>query len=222
MQLKAQYNTENINRFAGSIECWKPIDKVIYQTINELYNNNDANTVATKLHLVGRLYMATVERRKNADETPGDFVLDYAAPAVVKANIDELLIPLSQETEITAKNIPAILKLHGLLTKALGDACGMDKRSLASKYLHFHLPKLVFLYDSRVASVVKEFVDGSMKKDRIPHIEGADKTYEEYFYKALYLYKAMKNGDCSEGVNPVRAVDNLLLRYCDNKNKGVA
>jgi hypothetical protein len=37
----------------------------------------------------------------------------------------------------------------------LRDLTGLEKRALASKYLHFHLPRLFFIYDSRAAGVMR-------------------------------------------------------------------
>ena len=47
------------------------------------------------------------------------------------------------------ENVHEVLLTHQILTQQLKVITELDKRSLASKYLHFHVPKCFFIYDSR-------------------------------------------------------------------------
>ena len=85
-----------------------------------------------------------------------------------------------------------------------------EKRSLASKYLHFHLPELFIIYDSRVAEVITLFAGRTPRGLEIP--QDADETYAKFCYKALLIYNEL-NGKYTD--TKPRVIENILLRYCD-------
>ena len=55
-------------------------------------------------------------------------------------------------------NIGQIISVHNFLTVIFNEISGLDKRSLASKYLHFHLPNLFYIYDSRADNAIRKMV----------------------------------------------------------------
>lgn len=55
-------------------------------------------------------------------------------------------------------NAKEILETHKLLMDTFYELTGLEKRSLASKYLHFHCPEMFFIYDSRARANINKYV----------------------------------------------------------------
>ncbi|MGQ0578153.1 MAG: hypothetical protein ACT4PQ_04490, partial [Betaproteobacteria bacterium] len=84
----------------------------------------------------------------------------------------------------------------------------LEKRSLASKYLHFHVPKLFFIYDSRAVEAMREF------SDVLPRAGRTDGTGDNEYRKFAEKCSALGAHCTNEfGLCPLpRQIDNLLLK----------
>ena len=51
--------------------------------------------------------------------------------------------------------VVVMVKVHYLTTKLFSKISGLNKRSLASKYLHFHVPELFYIFDSRAYDAMR-------------------------------------------------------------------
>lgn len=97
--------------------------------------------------------------------------------------------------------------MHRNTTQLFSSISGLDKRSLASKYLHFHVPKLFYIYDSRAVGgiqILKSIVGRARRSDVI-----ADNEYRKFTEKCFSLRRHLMevyNADLS-----LRQLDNLLL-----------
>ena len=119
---------------AGSTR-WGLANQTLYDLCKEYPNHTDADQIGAKLWLIGRSYAAAIERRKNAKGYVGDFYYDTVAPAMISAgqDLDSKIALLN-----SLKSIDDLLDTHAYLMGIFNSLTGMDKRSLASKYLHFH------------------------------------------------------------------------------------
>jgi hypothetical protein len=201
---------ERISSYEDNNARWRLANSVLYDMVSNHPSHTDENEIVTKMWFIGRTYAAAIERRPNKAETPGDFYYDHLAPKLIGSEIDAKNDLLRKYHAITADNLPIILSVHKYLMDLFYDLTTKEKRSLASKYLHFHLPELFFIYDSRVASVITRFAGRKDRKLNIP--ESVDRTYADFCYKALLMYNEL-NGVYSDP--KTRVVDNILLRYCD-------
>jgi len=98
------------------------------------------------------------------------------------------------------------------------DITGLEKRSLASKYLHFHFPKLFFIYDSRVAGVLKRKLGESYQA--IVNSPGVDQVYASFFCKALDERNSIE-GRVKKTISP-RAFDCILIHLANERLKHTA
>lgn len=201
---------ERIENYEDNNSRWRLGNTILYEMVSKYPRHNDENEIVSKLWIIGRTYAAAIERRPNKAETPGDFYYDYVAPKLIASEIDKRIDSLRNYTTITRENLPDILSVHKYLMDQFTELAQKEKRSLTSKYLHFHLPELFIIYDSRVASVITKFAGKKPRGLQIP--QDADKTYAEFCYKALLIYDAL-NGNYSD--TKPRVIDNILLRYCD-------
>lgn len=215
-----QYFHQQFAQYDDNDSRYRDANQVLYRMVQEWPENTDPNKVVAKFWIIGRTYAAVVERRSNKATTPGDFYYDYVAPRICESELDAKIAAVKAKNyeEVSEESIRDILDLHGYLVGILKGLTGKDKRSLASKYLHFHLPDLVFIYDSRVSKVIGEFVDGKVK---VPNKDpNWDEVYAKFVYKVFEIYKTLRREDyhSENGDTLPRVIDTFLLRYCDSKN----
>ncbi|MBA3769439.1 MAG: hypothetical protein H0X08_02890 [Blastocatellia bacterium] len=123
--------------------------------------------------------------------------------------MDEKLDSLRQCSNIDERSIVSMLEVHFGFVKLLCEITGLDKRSLASKYLHFHKPKLFYIYDSMANAGLSK----AMPKYRGRKVSSDDKfdaAYSSYSFKLLELQKEIKQ-EFGDQLTP-RQLDRMLLK----------
>jgi hypothetical protein len=164
--------------------------------------------VIGKIWLIGRAYAAAIERRKGNFNFEGDdFYVEVVAPRIINSGIDSWLSPFQQDQNIDRNNMQLTLKVHADVTNLFYEISGLKKRSLASKYLHFHFPNLFYIYDSRAQYAIS----------KLTHIIGrvggsdpdSDHVYRKFAEKCMVLQSYIAN-TFSINLTP-RELDNLLL-----------
>ena len=134
--------------------------------------------ILSKVWLIGRAYSAAIERRKNKDTINDNFYIEKVVPKFKDRELDKYLYKLKQYTNLTMDNLPLVLEAHNYLTQLTASITDLEKRSFSSKYLHFHLPKLFFIYDSRVLDSLRQFIS-YVPKD-LKFLMKSDQIDEEY------------------------------------------
>lgn len=190
---------------------WEFGNSILYQMCEDNPLHNDADVVIGKIWLIGRSYAAAIERRKNADDYQGDdFYYDAVAPKMLEIGkeLDSRIESLKNNTGIIADCVPEILSTHKYLMDAFMDLTGLEKRSLASKYLHFHCPEKFFIYDSRARAAIGKIVKRPNKKILLG-IDDYDAEYGDFVCRMLELQEYL---DEKLGVyEKPRAIDSFLL-----------
>ena len=162
---------------------WDFGNKVLYDLCKCYPMHTNQDEIVTKIWLIGRSYAAAIERGASSSTTSNDFYYDdfyydvvaphfidpYThAPTSVAEELDKKLKGLKSVlavagSSLIASNLSDILETHKFLTEEFKKITGLKKRSLASKYLHFHCPDLFFIYDSRANSAIKKIVKNPIK-----------------------------------------------------------
>ncbi|EIA1304887.1 hypothetical protein [Vibrio jasicida] len=186
---------------------WDYGNKVLYDLCQSAFEHKEPAKVIAKVWLIGRSYAAAIERRKDKTEYANeDFYINVVAPKIVASDIDEWLCELKQFTRIDGDSINKVLEVHEKVTQLFKDISGLDKRSLASKYLHFHLPHLFYIYDARAVKAISYF----------SHITGratASKTGDKEYNKLVQKCSSLQRYALSQwqlDLSP-RQIDNVLL-----------
>jgi hypothetical protein len=138
-QINQAKSTEN--------DIWAFGNNVLYRLCQEYPKHDKPDIIVAKIWLIGRSYAAAIERRNPAFDggIPNDsFYENRVAPALIALEIDRRIDSLRQFDSVNRETIPAILQTHGHLMDIFNKITGKNKRSLASKYLHFHLPNHFF------------------------------------------------------------------------------
>ncbi|MDN3594246.1 hypothetical protein [Zunongwangia endophytica] len=203
---------------------WDFSNEILYSMCRENFTHTQTDKIIGKTVLIGRTYAAAIERRKNKtkEEQNDNFYIDKVAPEFKKSKLDFYLEKLKSETELDEKNIPEILKVHFYLTSLIKELTEQNKRSFSSKYLHFHLPHLFFIYDTRAVKAI-----GLLKtkfqykyKEQI-NSENADKEYASFFYKCFAQKNKLKN-EFNRKIS-TRHIDNILMKAVElNETKAYA
>lgn len=144
---------------AGKPNVWDAGNKVLYDLCANNFTHDNKSNIISKVWLIGRAYAAAIERRKDNRDIDNDtFYTTLVVKAFQESKIDDHLSRLNKYESITTDNIALILEAHNILVKSIAKITGNKKRSLVSKYLHFHLPELFFIYDSRAVNALRQYI----------------------------------------------------------------
>lgn len=180
-------------------------NEVLYRMCSEKPRHRDIDIIKSKLWIIGRAYSAAIERKAGPD-----FKIETAAEILKASEIDSHISRLSKIARTDESNLDTLLCAHKCLTDALQSATGIEKRSLASKYLHFHTPKAVFIFDSianrnlrnRLSQVKKRFAcDGKH-----------DGQYEAFARRCIFFRDNVFERELGALASP-RRIDMHLLGY---------
>ena len=121
--------------------AWDLGNKVLYKLCSERPLHKTDQEIIAKIWLIGRSYAAAIERHKSkSSDSKGDkFYERKVAPKIRCSKIDKWFTRLKRDPK--AENA---IELHSKLTGLFYEISELEKRSLASKYLHFHQPDLFF------------------------------------------------------------------------------
>ena len=203
-----QIRSEQVEQ-ARQANAWTLGKQVLYDLCAQYPGHQRDDAVIAKVWLIGRSHSAAIERRKNEEQLPNDsFYEDRVAPALRKSELDCYLDRLQQYQQIDQRSLHEILDTHGYLTKLFYALTQRNNRSLASKYLHFHLPNLFFIYDTLAYTALSNLLPGKRISNHCLS-EHHDYDYRRFCLLALNLRETVHQ---AYGVflTP-QEMDNLLL-----------
>lgn len=152
-----QITKQQVENVLGD-NAWSFANGILYNLCHDNPDHKQDEVIIAKMWLIGRTYAAALERRKrkNAAEwiSSDVFYTQHIAPAVRNSEIDQKLQMLRQFETVNTVSIGLAVDAHAYLISLLRPITGSENRSFVSKYLHFHLPSLFFIYDSRTAQAV--------------------------------------------------------------------
>jgi hypothetical protein len=116
----------------------------------------DSAVVRAKISIIGKVYSASIERGVTKKEGDASVATKVALAVVKKGNFLDGKIRVLRELEnVTPENIHFLFEAHAYLNSIFYNVTSMNKPSLASKYLHFHAPRVVFIYDSLASKAIE-------------------------------------------------------------------
>jgi hypothetical protein len=183
---------------------------VLYKMCKEYPLHNNANEVHSKLWLIGSAYSATLERNKIGKTR--DKIFFDVVKEITKHNkeLDKMIKKLKPITD--GGTMIAALETHFIFMDIFASATEQNKRSLASKYLHFHRPNVFYIYDSNAKTALTKLVKGSVGKISESCDVEYDAEYAAFCAKAHYLRTKINKERDEEAWLTVREFDSLLLK----------
>jgi hypothetical protein len=208
-----ELNLKSSIKAACSPSPWDLGNKVLYDVCKKNPLHKDAPTVLAKVWLIGRAYAAAIERRRGKEDQNDDFYIQTVAPRIIRSDIDTWIESAAKHTRPSDKSFNTILSVHAAVTGLFSEISGLEKRSLASKYLHFHLPRLFYIYDTRAVEAMR-FLAPVVGRARGSN-ESCDNEYRKFAEKCLRLQMHIK--DTFRVYLTPRQIDNLLLHIHANE-----
>ena len=213
---------ENLNnKYEGYLkkkEEYSKLDfgyRVLLNLCNENPKHTEDNIIYAKIWIIGRSYAAPIDRRKNKEgKISKNFYIDEVVPAIKNwgKNLDRKITKLNKYNCLNEQNIKEALELHKDLMSVFNELTDLNMRSLASKYLHFHCPKMFFIYDSIAKTEIQKLVNKNNKKSKFTEYDNIDPQYTDFCYRALALMNYVKETKPNEeGITP-RDIDNILYK----------
>ncbi len=189
---------------------WEFSNRVLYDLCREHPTHTDKGEVLAKIMLIGRSHAAAIERRRpKAGKQKNDrFYVNTVAPKIMRSPIDDWLHNARAAIPGTPKAFRTMIEVHGQTTALFDRISDLQKRSLASKYLHFHVPKLFYIFDSRAVEALREYASGLPRASRTEEL--GDNEYRKFAEKCDHVASF-----CAQafGLHVLpRHVDNLLLK----------
>jgi hypothetical protein len=189
---------------------WALGNSILYKMCSDYPRHDDIEQIRAKIWLIGRSYAAAIERRNKKIHINDDFY-DYVCNQFIKFNKDnnfDSKLEYIKNKDFNESNIKEFTSLHKELTKFFSKLTGKEKRSLASKYLHFHSPNFP-IYDSRARESINQIVSGKTLDI------GGDKQYSSFCQKILFLYLVIK--EKTGRIPTLREIDTYLVYLANTK-----
>ncbi|TYO99675.1 hypothetical protein EDC39_102200 [Geothermobacter ehrlichii] len=180
-------------------------NEVLYRMCQEKPHHDNRDVIRAKLWIIGRAYSASIERKAK----PG-FKMEDAVDIIKASDIDLYIQELKKIERLNESNVFTLLKAHKYFTGVLKDATGIEKRSLASKYLHFHAPSSVFIYDSIANKKIRKILRKQKKHFKISR--KFDDAYEAFVCRCIYYRDMVLDPKIGRLATP-RRIDMELLGY---------
>jgi hypothetical protein len=169
-------------------QVWRLGNQVLYDLCHQHPLHARDDIIIAKVLLIGRVYAAAIERRRVIVTQGDDFYTKKVAPQIRNSPIDAWLSALPAYPISDYAATTRILKTHCNVTKLFSRISGLNKRSLASKYLHFHRPDLFFIYDSRATLGIRR----ATPPLREPRPDEFDLEYTRFFRRCQWLAADIK------------------------------
>ena len=170
-----------------------------------------ADEIHAKVWLIGRAYAAAIERGRINDGPSDSFYRDSVVPAFQKnrKTLDAGIAELNASHGGLRENAEEVLSLHKQLLGIIHRITKKNKRSLASKYLHFHCPDFVPIYDSRARTAARRIVN----RPNVPEVweKKFDPEYADFFARILAIAEEIK-AKTGRKATP-RQIDDFLLDF---------
>ena len=186
---------------------WRVGNDVLYELCRTRPTHKKVPDVLAKVWLIGRSYAAAIERRRNKGGLNDDFYINEVAPAIIGSKIDLWINKAKKFDRPSKKSLSTLLTVHHETTQLFNSISGLEKRSLASKYLHFHVPQLFYIYDTRAVQGLRKL--GKLLPRASRSNANVDIEYRKFSEKCLFLQEHIE-GEYGTRLSP-REIDNLLL-----------
>ena len=193
-------------------------NKILYNMCKEYPKHTDEEEIIGKIWLIGRAYAAAIER------CPVEIIYPRDVGPPIKAigeRLDEKLADITQHCQTDGEYLFKMLRTHKFFTNILHDITKMSKRSLASKYLHFHAPNHFYIYDSGVVQKISAYdlpwkELKSVLSEKLRETE-YDEAYLDYVAKAHTLNEQLAKQNKGKWLSP-RTLDTLLSEVIQSKS----
>lgn len=181
--------TPDLVKKALSTTVWDFMNDVLYRLCQDNPGHTRDDVILAKIWIIGRTYAAAIERGSNAtNKSLGD--VNELASKIRTSPMDRWF----QKLRLSSNDDLALtVETHKKVMDLFCEISGLEKRSLASKYLHFHFPERFYIYDSRAYKATcspgyKAICGLPRRVGRdLPHLRDHDNAYAHFFFRCESL-----------------------------------
>jgi hypothetical protein len=188
-------------------------NEVLYKLCKDHPRHDLDAIIIAKVMMIGRVYAAAIERgRESAGAGGGDFYETKVAPIIRRSPIDKWLEALERrQNDMSSedKEMTLNIETHKRVMALFHRISRKGRRSLASKYLHFHSRKRFYIFDSRAAWSISQLTKPMRRT--LPHLRAHDKVYARFCLRCQGLNERI-SGPRGRLLMP-RELDNVLTAY---------
>jgi hypothetical protein len=204
--MPSRLSPEFVNK-AFSESAWDVGNQILYNMCATNPGHTRDDVIIAKVWLIGRTYAAAIERRRNTDGALGDaFYETVVAPKIRASGIDDWFRALDASS---TEDMAVHLETHKKVMRLFTEISGLEKRSLASKYLHFHFPARFYIYDSRAHKAISELTEPIGRS--LPSLGEHDDVYARFWLRCRDLNEQI-DSLAGRHLSP-RELDKVLLAY---------
>jgi len=217
MKINQKYIEAGLNN-----NYWDLGNSYLYKLCKEYPKHESIPVILAKTWLIGRSYSVPLERKKWRTEKkmPVDgFYEKRIGPLFQSSKLDSYLENLSKlHTINNDAHLLEVLKTHYYLMEIIKNETKQQNRSFVSKYLHFHLPNLFFIYDSQVDKVAISIYTTFNHASYRPKVKSKeiDKQYGKFCEISVVIKRAFE--EKISKLITLREYDKILLEHAKNIN----
>jgi hypothetical protein len=171
---------------------WHVLDGTLYDVCRRFRSHADRAHVCGKLWLIGRTYASGIERLVKSKGTQGSSLAQMADLFMTRSDqIDALVARLDRcRDPLTVEQLKEVVEVHGEFVTLMRPILRKEKcpRSFATKYLHFHCPR-VPIYDGYAERVIKKHVRWRKDLEVFDISKGADDWYAWFIMRFWRLFQ---------------------------------
>lgn len=191
---------------------WDFANDWLYKLCRQYPKHIDESHCIAKVWLIGRSYSASIERK--SAPAGADKLYKEVAPKMQRSKLDELIAALPDGRSSYLTRFSRGVEVHAELIKIWCSAGAKGKRSLASKYLHFHRSNIFPILDSFALGAIRKVTPGMRHLDQLSAATG-DETYMAFCTRYAWLLNHIEE---RFQLHPsLRQVDQLLLAIAGRK-----
>jgi hypothetical protein len=176
---------------------WEILDKTLFELCKQIPGHTDARQIVAKVGLVNRAYRANLQMGTKDAEWK-------LAQRLLTSDIDDHLNKLRSLPSFNDATAPVVLQAHHSLVAVCKEVTGRWALSFASKYLSFHVPRVVPIYDSLSNKEGRRYARGRVTS-ALPG--SAAEQYRWHTASVLFLANHLRK----QGIEPdVKLIDVVL------------
>jgi hypothetical protein len=148
---------------------FKYLDEAIFFLCKKYPDHFDVDQVGSKVTLINRSYRANIQTSKKGAEWE-------LAKCLVENKFDETISPLETIIAFNGNTFSDIVAIHGKFTQLVKRTLKIQANSFCSKYLYFHFPNIIPIFDSRAYKSSRELVGNDIETG-YDHLANNDYAY---------------------------------------------
>lgn len=161
--------TVSTARKAIADTSWDAANGVLYDLCRRYPGHDDEAINIAKVWLIGRTYAVAIERHATSRYKGDRFYTHVVGPGLKNSGIDSHIRAVKGSG---SKDATPVLAAHAALVKVFWKMSKHSHPSLASKYLHFHCPTEVYIYDSRADRAIRYVTRRTLTRKQLGNVMG--------------------------------------------------